>query len=157
MSNVLIRFLSSSSFSKLPVILKGILTVEDAVLALSSGCKGIVVSNHGARQIDSVPATIEVLPQIVRAVGNELVVMVDGGIRNGTDVFKALAIGAQLVFVGRPAIYGLAVDGQKGVESVFGIIKEELDITMALCGVTDTQEIAPSYIEHESNLIWSKL
>lgn len=83
--------------------------------------------------------------------------MVDGGIRNGTDVFKALAIGAQLVFVGRPVIYGLAVDGQKGVESIFGIIKEELDITMALSGVTDTREIASTYIEHESNLLWSKL
>lgn len=145
------------SFSKLPVILKGILTVEDAVIALNSGCKGIIVSNHGARQIDSVPATIEILPHIVRAVGNDMIVMVDGGIRNGTDVFKALAIGARLVFVGRPIIYGLAVDGQNGVESIFNIIKQELDISMALCGVTDIKSIDSHYIEHESNLIWSKL
>lgn len=139
--------------TKLPIILKGIITPEDALLAIDSGCKGIIVSNHGARQLDSVPATIEALPEIVKAVGNKLVVMIDGGIRNGTDVFKALALGAQLVFVGRPVIYGLAVNGQKGVESVFDIIKHELDLTMALAGVTSVKDIRGEYVVHESHYI----
>lgn len=145
------------SFTKLPVILKGIITREDAMLAIDSGCKGIIVSNHGARQLDSVPATIEALPEIVKAVGSKLVVMVDGGIRNGTDVFKAIALGAQLVFVGRPVIYGLAVNGQSGVESIFDIIKQELDLAMALNGVNTIKDINQDYVVHESYYKLAKL
>lgn len=144
-------------FTKLPVILKGIITREDALLAADSGCKGIIVSNHGARQLDSVPATIEALPEIVDAVGSKLVVMIDGGIRNGTDVFKAIALGAQLVFVGRPVIYGLAVNGQSGIESVFEIIKQELDLAMALNGVVGIKNINQDYVVHESHYKWAKL
>lgn len=145
------------SFTKLPVILKGIITREDALLAADSGCKGIVVSNHGARQLDSVPATIEALPEIVDAVGSKLVVMIDGGIRNGTDVFKAIAMGAQLVFVGRPVIYGLAVNGQSGIESVFKIIKQELDLAMALNGVVSIKDINQDYVVHETHYKLAKL
>lgn len=139
------------------MILKGIITREDALLAVDSGCQGIIVSNHGARQLDSVPATIEALPEIANAVGSKLVVMMDGGIRNGTDVFKAIALGAQLVFVGRPVIYGLAVNGQVGVESVFDIIKQELDLTMALNGVISIKDINHDYVVHESHYKMAKL
>lgn len=137
--------------------MKGIITAEDALLALKSGCKGIIVSNHGARQIDSVPATIEALPEIVEAVGSKIDVMIDGGIRNGTDVFKAIALGAKLVFVGRPVIYGLAVNGQKGVESIFDILKTELDLTMALTGVSHVQDINSNYVVHQSYYTRAKL
>lgn len=139
------------------MILKGIITPEDALLAVDSGCQGIIISNHGARQLDSVPATIEALPAIANAVGSKLVVMIDGGIRNGTDVFKAIALGAQLVFVGRPVIYGLAVNGQNGVESIFDIIKQELDLTMALNGVISIKDINQDYVVHESHFKLAKL
>lgn len=145
------------SFTKLPVILKGIITREDALLAVDSGCQGIIVSNHGARQLDSVPATIEALPEITNAVGSKLVVMMDGGIRNGTDVFKAIALGAQLVFIGRPVIYGLAVNGQSGVESIFDIIKQELDVAMALNGVISIKDINQDYVVHKSHYKIAKL
>lgn len=141
----------------MPVILKGIITHEDATLALKSGCKGIVVSNHGARQLDTVPATIEALPEIVRAVGTKLVVMLDGGIRNGIDVFKALALGAKCVFIGRPVIYGLSVNGQQGVEHVLAILRKELDTSMALAGVKSISEINGNHVAHKSTYILSKL
>lgn len=133
------------------------MTREDALLAVDTGCKGIIVSNHGARQLDSAPATIEALPEVAKAVGNKLVVMVDGGIRSGTDIFKAIALGAKLVFVGRPTLYGLAVNGQQGVEDVFGILKREFDIAMALAGVTNVNEINENYVVHESHYVLSKL
>lgn len=145
------------SFTKLPVILKGIVTKEDALLAANSGCQGIIVSNHGARQLDSAPATIEALPEVAKAVGSQLVVMVDGGIRSGTDVFKAIALGAQLVFVGRPVLYGLAVNGQRGIEDVFDILKQEFDIAMALAGVSTVREIGEDFVVHESHYAKSKL
>lgn len=126
------------------------MTREDAELAVNSGCKGIIVSNHGARQLDSVSAPIEVLPEIVDTVGTRLIVMLDGGIRNGTDVFKAIALGAKLVFIGRPVIYGLAVNGQKGVEEIFNILKRELDVTMALSGVSRIERISREYVAVDS-------
>lgn len=149
--------LNPTRFSHLPVILKGIITHEDATLALTSGCKGIIVSNHGARQLDTVTATIEALPEIVRAVGSKLVVMLDGGIRNGTDVFKALALGAKCVFIGRPVIYGLSVNGQQGVEHVLDILHKEFDTTMALTGVNKIADITGNHIAHESTYRLSKL
>lgn len=133
------------------------MTKEDALLAAKSGCKGVIVSNHGARQLDSVPATIEALPEVAEAVGSQLIVMIDGGIRTGTDVFKAIALGAQLVFVGRPVLYGLAVDGQRGIEDVFGILKQEFDIAMALAGVSKISEINQHFVVHESHYAQSKL
>lgn len=144
-------------YTKLPIILKGIITKEDAILASKTGCKGIIVSNHGARQLDSVPATIEALPEIAKAVGSQLVVMVDGGIRTGTDAFKAIALGAKLVFVGRPVLYGLAVNGQQGVEDVFRILTTEFDIAMALAGITKVSDINEDYVVHESYYARSKL
>ena len=100
------------SKSKVPVLLKGVLHPEDARLAIDHGAAGVIVSNHGARQLDTVPATIEALPDIIEAIDGKIEVLIDGGIRRGTDVFKALALGAKAVGVGRPIIWGLAVDGE---------------------------------------------
>ncbi|CAN7995082.1 unnamed protein product, partial [Ixodes hexagonus] len=118
----------------LPVILKGILTAEDAVLAVRHGIPAIIVSNHGGRQLDGVASTIEVLPKIVRAVYGHMDVYLDGGVRQGTDVIKALALGAKAVFVGRPALWGLAYKGEQGVSKMLDIFREEIDRAMALMG-----------------------
>ncbi|XP_034102246.1 uncharacterized protein LOC117566807 [Drosophila albomicans] len=139
----------------LPIVVKGVLTAEDAVLAREFGCAGIIVSNHGARQIDTVPASIEALPEIVRAVGEDLVVMLDGGIMQGNDIFKALALGAKTVFIGRPAVYGLAYNGQKGVEQLLGVLRKDFEITMALTGCQTLADIKPAMVTHEST--YSKL
>jgi isopentenyl diphosphate isomerase/L-lactate dehydrogenase-like FMN-dependent dehydrogenase len=121
----------------LPIVLKGILTAEDAALAVQHGVAGIVVSNHGGRQLDGVPATIEALPEVTAAVeqaGGKCEVYLDGGVRRGTDVLKALALGARAVLVGRPILWGLAVNGSAGVTSVLEILRSELELDMALAG-----------------------
>ncbi|XP_054165645.1 2-Hydroxyacid oxidase 1-like [Oppia nitens] len=130
------------SITRLPIVVKGVLTREDALLALKYGCSAILVSNHGARQLDGVPATIEALPEVVKAVQNRCEVYLDGGVRTGTDVLKALALGARAVFIGRPILWGLAYDGQSGVEKVFSILKQELDMAMALSGLSTVTDIA---------------
>jgi 4-hydroxymandelate oxidase len=124
------------SIAKVPVILKGILDPDDAKRAAESGVDGIIVSNHGARNLDTVPATITALPRITDAVGRRIPILVDGGIRRGTDVLKALAFGASAVAIGRPYLYGLAVDGSAGVARVVDILKTELEMAMALTGRT---------------------
>lgn len=139
----------------LPVIVKGILTAEDAILAREFGCSGVIVSNHGARQLDTVPAAIEALPEVVRAVGEDLVVMLDGGIRHGNDVFKALALGAKMVFIGRPALWGLGCGGEDGVKEMLKVLKKDFDITMALAGCQTLFDIKPNMVVHESQ--YSKL
>ena len=125
------------SITSLPILVKGVLTGEDAALAVRHGADGIVVSNHGGRQLDSAPAGIEALPEVVAAVraeGHPCEVYVDGGIRRGTDVLKALALGARAVLVGRPIIWGLAVDGAQGVRHVLEILRTELELAMTLAG-----------------------
>ena len=122
------------SLSPLPLVLKGVLTAEDARLAVSHGVSGIVVSNHGGRQLDGAIATAMALREIVDAVGSTLEVYVDGGIRRGSDVLKALALGARAVLIGRPYLWGLAVDGQAGVARVLGLLRTELDLCMSLSG-----------------------
>lgn len=125
------------SVTSLPILVKGILTEEDAALAVRQGVDGIIVSNHGGRQLDSVPAAIEALPEVVaavRAAESACEVFVDGGIRRGTDVLKALALGARAVLVGRPVIWGLAAEGSAGVRRVLEILRNELDLAMALAG-----------------------
>jgi isopentenyl diphosphate isomerase/L-lactate dehydrogenase-like FMN-dependent dehydrogenase len=129
------------SITSMPVIVKGILTPEDAVLAVEHGAAAIVVSNHGGRQLDSSPATARVLPEIVDAVGGRLEVIVDGGVRRGTDILKALALGAKAVLIGRPYIWGLAVDGESGVAHVLSLLRTEFEWAMALCGVTSVDQI----------------
>jgi 4-hydroxymandelate oxidase len=122
------------SLSKLPLVIKGVLTAEDARLAVEHGASGIVVSNHGGRQLDCVPSTAEALAEVVAEVGGEVEVFVDGGIRRGSDVLKALALGARAVLVGRPYLWGLAVGGEAGVAKVLQTLRDELDLDMALCG-----------------------
>ncbi|XP_067943694.1 2-Hydroxyacid oxidase 1-like [Watersipora subatra] len=138
------------SASPLPVIAKGILTEEDAEQAIKAGCSAVYVSNHGGRQLDGVYSSISALPEVVKAVGGRVEVYMDGGIRTGTDVLKALALGARAVFIGRPAIYGLAVGGEKGVRRVITILRDELKLAMQLSGITDVNDIPRSLVQHES-------
>lgn len=129
------------SITKLPIILKGIMSSEDALLATEHGVAGIVVSNHGGRQLDTAPSTIQVLKDIVETVQNKIDIILDGGIQRGTDILKALAFGAKAVLVGRPILWGLAVGQEKGVVKVLDILREELDLCMALCGCTSIETI----------------
>jgi isopentenyl diphosphate isomerase/L-lactate dehydrogenase-like FMN-dependent dehydrogenase len=124
-----------------PIVLKGICSVEDARLALEQGVDGIVVSNHGGRQVDGAIASLDALPPIVDAVGGGLSVLFDSGVRTGADVFKALALGAEAVLIGRPFLYGLALGGQDGVEHVFRCLLAELDLTLALSGYSSQREL----------------
>lgn len=117
-----------------PLILKGILDTEDAERAVATGAEALIVSNHGGRQLDGAPSSIAVLPEIVEAVGSRIEVLMDGGIRSGQDVLKAVALGAKGVFIGRSFLYGLGAGGQAGVARCLEIIRKELDMTMALCG-----------------------
>nr|WP_182417473.1 alpha-hydroxy acid oxidase [Bartonella sp. HY038] len=126
-----------------PLILKGILDADDAHKAAESGADALIVSNHGGRQLDGASSTISILPEIINAVGSKIEVHLDGGIRSGQDVLKALALGAKGTYIGRPFLYGLGANGKQGVRQVLDIIAKELDITMALCGkqkVTDLDE-----------------
>lgn len=138
------------SFSKLPVILKGIMTKEDASIACEIGVAGIIVSNHGARQVDNVASSIEALSEIVAEVKGRIPVMFDGGVRQGTDIFIALGLGAKMVFIGRPAVYGLACQGQAGVENILKILKHEFDLTMSNSGVRNIKEIAKEMVVHRN-------
>jgi len=122
------------SITSLPLLVKGILTAEDALLALEHGVSGIIVSNLGGRQLDGVVTSIEALSEIVEAVAGRCEVYMDGGIRRGTDILKALALGARAVLVGRPVLWGLAVDGASGVQKVLSILHSELERTMKLAG-----------------------
>ena len=126
------------------LIVKGILDVEDAKLATKSGADAIVVSNHGGRQLDGAPSSIAMLPKIADAVGSDIEVMFDGGIRSGQDLFRALALGAKSCLIGRAYIYGLGALGKQGVTTAIETIRKELDITMALTGVTSIADIDPT-------------
>ena len=135
-----------------PLIVKGILTAEDAKEALQRGADGIIVSNHGGRQLDSCPASIDALTHVVDAVGGRAEVFMDGGIRRGSDVVKAKALGANAVFVGRPWFWGLAVGGQEGVERMLEVFSDEIDRTLALLGSPDFETVDSSKIwAHEEN------
>jgi 4-hydroxymandelate oxidase len=122
------------SLTELPILLKGVLAPDDALLAIEHGAAGIIVSNHGGRTLDTVPAAIEVLPAIVDAVQGRIPILLDGGIRRGTDVLKSLALGASAVMIGRPILHGLAAAGATGVAHVLKILRTELEIAMALTG-----------------------
>ena len=129
------------SITPLPILLKGVLHPEDARLAVANGVDGLLVSNHGGRQLDTVPATIQALPEIVDAVRGRIPIILDGGIRRGTDVIKALALGADAVGVGRPVIWGLAVDGENGVRGVLELLRAEFDHALALCGAASPADL----------------
>lgn len=127
----------------LPVLVKGVMDAGDARRSMSLGAAGIVVSNHGGRSLDGLPASIEVLPEVRAAVGDEVPVLLDGGIRRGGDVFKAIALGANAVLIGRPQLYALAVAGALGVAHMLRLLREELEVTMALAGCPAIGEIGP--------------
>lgn len=136
--------------SKLPVVIKGVLTAEDTELAVKNGLSGVIVSNHGARQLDQVGSTIEALPECVKAAGGKIPVLVDGGFRRGTDVFKALALGATAVGIGRPYLWGLAAFGQSGVVRIMDILRAELAVDMGMAGTGKISEINRSYVRIRS-------
>jgi 4-hydroxymandelate oxidase len=137
----------------LPLVVKGIMTGEDARLCAEHGVKGVIVSNHGARQLDTTFASIEVLPEVVEAVDGRVEVYLDGGIRRGTDVLKALALGARAVLIGRPLFWGLAVDGEAGLRAVLQMLRDELEIAMGMCGRPTIQSIDRSLLGTVSPLL----
>jgi len=139
------------SITRVPLLLKGIMTSDDAQLGIAAGADGIIVSNHGGRCLDTLPATIEVLPEIVAAVSGRAPVIVDGGIRRGTDVVKALALGAAAVQVGRPGMYGLAVGGAAGVAHVLKLLRQELLMAMSLLGCPTIPSITRDVIWRKPN------
>lgn len=139
------------SLTRLPILLKGVMVAEDAVRAVEAGLDGIVVSNHGGRILDSQPATIDVLPEVVRAIEGRVPVLLDGGIRRGTDVLKALALGARAVLIGRPYIHGLAAAGAIGVSHVVQILRAELEAAMVLTGCRDLAAIGLSLLRRRSD------
>jgi isopentenyl diphosphate isomerase/L-lactate dehydrogenase-like FMN-dependent dehydrogenase len=136
-----------ASESRMPVVLKGIVTREDAALAVEHGAAGIVVSNHGGRQLDGAPATLDALPEVVEAVAGGCEVYVDGGIRRGNDVLKALALGARAALIGRAAACGLAVGGEAGVGAVLGIFRDEIEVGLALLGCPSPELVTRSHVE----------
>jgi 4-hydroxymandelate oxidase len=135
------------SLTRLPLVIKGIVRVDDAIRARDAGVAGLVVSNHGGRQLDGSPATLDVVGPIAEAVGRDLEVLMDGGVRRGTDVLKALALGAKAVLVGRPVLWGLAHDGEAGVSFVLDTLRRELDLAMALAGCPDLAAVTRDLVE----------
>jgi isopentenyl diphosphate isomerase/L-lactate dehydrogenase-like FMN-dependent dehydrogenase len=134
------------SLTDLPLVIKGVLTAEDAELACEHGASGIVVSNHGGRQLDGVPATLDALPEVVAATGGRAEILLDGGIRRGTDVVKALALGARAVLVGRPALWGLAVDGEEGVRRVLDLFRDEVALALTLLGCPSPDAVTAAHV-----------
>ncbi len=139
-------FAELASRSRVPVLVKGILSAEDAVLAVEHGAAGVVVSNHGGRQLDRTPATADALPEVLAAVDGRATVLVDGGIRRGIDVAIALALGADAVLVGRPPLWGLAAGGEAGARRVLELLREELELTLALCGCASPAALGPGHV-----------
>jgi isopentenyl diphosphate isomerase/L-lactate dehydrogenase-like FMN-dependent dehydrogenase len=132
---------------RVPVLVKGVLTAEDATLAVEHGATGVVVSNHGGRQLDRCLATADALPEVVDAVEGRGAVLVDGGIRRGVDIAIALALGADAVLVGRPALWGLAVGGEAGARRVLELLRDELELTLALCGCASPAALGRSHVQ----------
>jgi isopentenyl diphosphate isomerase/L-lactate dehydrogenase-like FMN-dependent dehydrogenase len=131
----------------LPVLLKGILSAEDALLAAEHGAAGVIVSNHGGRQLDGVSASLDALPEVVEAVGGRLEVLMDGGVRRGTDVLKALALGARAALVGRSVIWGLAVGGQEGARDVLELLRAEVALGLTLLGCRSPGEVTRAHVK----------
>lgn len=129
------------SLTKLPVLIKGIVRGDDAARAVEHGASAIIVSNHGGRQLDTAISTIRALPEVVDAVQGRIEVLLDGGVRRGTDVIKAIALGARAVLVGRPVVWGLAADGEQGARRVLELLRAEVDLAMALCGCPSVSDI----------------
>ena len=139
-------FAALASECSLPVIVKGIQTAEDAILAVEYGAAAVVVSNHGGRQLDGVAPTLDILPEVVDAVGDRTEVLMDGGVRRGTDVLTALALGARAVQVGRPALWGLAANGEAGARHVLQLLRAEVELALALLGCPTPEDVRPEHI-----------
>jgi isopentenyl diphosphate isomerase/L-lactate dehydrogenase-like FMN-dependent dehydrogenase len=139
-----------ASLTELPLVVKGILTAEDAELACGHGAAAVVVSNHGGRQLDGVAATLDALLEVVEAASGRAEILLDGGIRRGTDVVKALALGAQAVLVGRPVLWGLAVDGEAGVRRVLELLRDEVALALTLLGCASPGAITPAHVGRAS-------
>jgi 4-hydroxymandelate oxidase len=135
-----------ASECELPLLVKGVLTEEDARLACEHGAAGVVVSNHGGRQLDGVPATIDALPEVVEAVDGRIEVLVDGGVRRGTDVVRALALGARAVLAGRPVIWGLAAGGEQGARRVLELLRDEVELALALVGCSSPHAVTRAHV-----------
>jgi 4-hydroxymandelate oxidase len=135
-----------ASLTKLPVIVKGVVRGDDAARAVASGARAVVVSNHGGRQLDTSPATIDVLSEVVEAVAGRAEVLLDGGVRRGTDVLKAVARGARAVLIGRPILWGLATAGEAGARRVLDLLRAEIDLAMALCGTPSLADLTPDLV-----------
>ncbi len=135
-----------ASLTKLPVVVKGVVRGDDAARAVASGARAVVVSNHGGRQLDTSPATIDVLAEVIDAVAGRAEVLIDGGVRRGTDVLKAVALGARAVLVGRPILWGLATAGEAGARRVLELLRAELDLAMALCGTPTLADLTPDLV-----------
>lgn len=131
-----------TSVSELPVLVKGIVRADDARLAIDAGAAGVIVSNHGGRQFDTAPAAIDALGPVADAVGERAEVILDGGIRRGADIIKSIAMGARAVQIGRPIVWGLVVDGEEGVRDVLSLLRDELDLAMALAGCRSIDEVS---------------
>jgi 4-hydroxymandelate oxidase len=136
---------------RVPVLVKGVMTAEDAHLAVDHGAAGVIVSNHGGRQLDGVPASIDVLPEVVDAVAGRIEVFMDGGVRRGADVVVALALGARAVLVGRPPLWGLAVGGEDGARRVLEILQAEVELALTLCGCPSPRAASPSFVQRRPN------
>jgi 4-hydroxymandelate oxidase len=134
------------SVCPLPLLVKGVLTAEDAVLAIEHGAEGVIVSNHGGRQLDAAPATLDVLPEVVEAVGGRAEILLDGGVRRGADAVKALALGARAVLVGRPVIWGLAVAGEEGVRRVLELLQAEVALTLTHLGCPSPEAVGSAHV-----------
>jgi isopentenyl diphosphate isomerase/L-lactate dehydrogenase-like FMN-dependent dehydrogenase len=136
-----------ASEADLPVVLKGVVTAEDAKLAVEHGAAAVVVSNHGGRQLDGVPATLDALPEVAEAIAGRVEVYLDGGIRRGTDVAKALALGARAVLAGRGPVFGLAAAGENGVSHVLELLRDELALALCLLGCTSPDEVTREHVQ----------
>lgn len=134
-----------------PVLVKGVLTADDGRKALDLGCDGVLISNHGGRQLEGAPATIDVLPEIVAAVGGKMEILLDGGVRRGSDVLKALALGAKAVLIGRPYVWGLALGGQDGVSHMLELLRAEMKRSLQLMGCASAPDLDRSWLMHAGN------
>lgn len=141
-----VAWLKKNACPNVPLVIKGIMTAEDAILAVEAGCDGVMVSNHGARQLDGCLASIDALPEVVAAVAGRVPVLLDSGVRRGTDVVKALALGATAVGIGKPVFFALSIGGEKAVVSMLKMLKKEIESAMAICGVETVEDITHNLV-----------